>query len=85
MFEEWVKNYFSHIRDDNKEYFVSEKLVHGKNGANMDYDRAGKYKKADVLKVNWNVTGLEDGDLPIFREKFKEYKFFKSATFDDDV
>lgn len=84
MFEEWVKKYLSHIGKTGKN-FVFEKLVHGNNNANNCYDRAGKYKQADVLKVDWTKTGLSKEDLPIFRKKFEKYKFFESAQFSDVV
>ena len=84
MFEEWVKKYFSHIARGGKD-FAFKKLVHGKNGANKCYHRKRKYNQDDVLKVDWTKTGLKDGDLPIFREKFAEYKFFKSTQFSDVV
>lgn len=80
MFAEYVKKYFSNIREDGKD-FVFKKLVHGGNSANECYDVEGKYKQADVLKVNWGKTGLKDGDFPIFRKKFDKYEFFKSAQF----
>lgn len=83
MYEEYAKKHFFSFKEEDG--FRSFNLVHGENGASWYYDEKGKYKKADVLKVNWKSTGLNRKDLPIFREKFEEYKFFKSATFDDDV
>lgn len=81
MFEEWVRKYFSSFWKK----FVFGDLVHGENGASRRYDRAGEYKQADVLKVDWTKTGLEEKDLPIFRGKFEKYEFFKSAQFSDVV
>lgn len=83
MFNKWVKKYFSHIARGGKD-FAFKKLVHGKNGANIMYD-GKKYNQDDVLKVDWTKTGLEEKDLPIFREKFAEYEFFKSTQFSDIV
>lgn len=80
MFEEYVKKYFSSFEED----FVFKKLVHGKNTANDMYD-GKRYKQADVLKVDWTKTGLNEEDLPIFRGKFDKYKFFESAQFRDVV
>ena len=84
MFEEWVKKYFSHIARGGKDFaFIN--LVYGGNGANKCYHSNGKYNQDDVLKVNWESTGLNRKDLPIFREEFAQYEFFKSTQFSDVV
>ena len=83
MYEKYAKKHFFSFKEEDG--FRSFNLVYGGNGASRYYDIAGKYKKEDVLNVNWTKTGLNKGDLPIFRGKFEGCKFFKSAQFSDVV